>query len=101
MNAIYPPDYYVHPEETWDETRCQKVARQNPRNAFGDKEPWPGRVSAFGSAYCQPGSSQRYNGGCIRNGTWYQGEAMPLPVIPESWRFVTRSYWGIYLERVV
>lgn len=91
---------YVHKQDIWSEAECRKRSRYNPPNAYGDKNPWPGLISGSADPYAGYGHTVRYNGGCIRDGEWYDGESKPLPKIPETYRFVYRPTWGTYLERV-
>jgi hypothetical protein len=92
--------FFTHPRETWTKAQCEKIAKHFTKDGLGTKNPWPGQIAAFGSPYVRYGSKIRYNGGCVRNGEWYDGEEMPLPKIPKSFKFVTRSTWGIYLEKI-
>lgn len=96
-----PTDYFTYPQETWDAAKCAKVARSNPRNAFGDRNPWPGQIACHSSTCAEYGQTIRYNGGCIRDGEWYAGEVRPLPIIPAGWEFLNRPTWGTYLVKSV
>jgi hypothetical protein len=90
---------YQHPQETWDEKKCQAVAKHRGRDGYGSLHPYKGLVSPVGSCYIQYGRTIKYNGGCLRNGEWYDGEEMPLPKIPKGWEFYTIPTWGIYLRK--
>lgn len=83
---------YQHPQEIWDEATCAKRARRG-------KGPEKGMIASSSSVYPQYGQHTRYNGGCIRNGEWYQGEAVPLPQIPDTFEFEQRLSWGTFIRR--
>lgn len=79
---------YVHPQETWNETECLKISKANGRDAFGTKQR-PGLIASSASPYVSYGQTVRFNGGCERNGQWYEGEMKPLPIVPKGWIFKT------------
>jgi hypothetical protein len=89
---------YTHPQETWDEKECLRRARSAPANHWGDRPP-KGLINAVGSPYVGYGRTVSYNGGCIRDGEWYQSEAIPLPSIPDSYEFVTLRSWGLRIQK--
>lgn len=88
---------YEHKQEVWTEAECRKISRRRHTDGCGTKETHPGRFSFSGSPY--PGYSQtvRYNGGCLRDGEWYDGEHIPFPVIPPSYKIEHVPTWGDYL----
>lgn len=90
--------YYVYPQETWDEARCRKEAASAPTDSFGNKPP-KGLVNRSASPYPGPGQTVHYNSGCIRGGEWYQGETVPLPVIPDTYEFVPLVSWGLRIQK--
>ena len=96
--AIREGEYYVHPQETWDERKCAKLARRYARDGLGTKYPFPGYL---GSSACTPATfgQTRYNGGCVRNGDWYEGEEFPFPILPDGYEIVVVRTWGWRLVR--
>lgn len=89
---------FAHPQETWTEDRCRKEASSAPADAFGNRPP-KGLVSRSGAAYPGYGQSIRYNGGCVRDGEWYAGETVPLPIIPDTYEFVPLVSWGLRIQK--
>lgn len=98
MSASDP--IYVHPQETWDEKECHKRSRAAPKDYFGNKPPI-GLINNTSSPYPSYGQHRGYNGGCIRDGEWYQCERVPLPIIPDSYEFVPVSSWGLRIQKKV
>ena len=93
-------DTYTHKQEIWDEKTCAKKARYNSKNAYGDKNPWPGLIASSSSTYPQYGQTVRYNGGFIApDGEHYQSESVPSPIIHENYEFIHRLSWGIYIQK--
>lgn len=90
---------YIHPRETWTEPQCAKLVKRRTKDAFGTLHPFPGFVSTAAGGYPGPGQTVYYNGGCIREGEWYNGEYFPLPIIPEGYDFIDLPTWGIYLRK--
>ncbi len=96
-NSLWLPQY-VHPQETWDDKKCAKVAKYNPKNAFGDRG-IPGQIASHSSSYPQYGQQIRYNGGTIIDGELYKSVRRPFPIIPAGWKIVSYVSWGFYLVR--
>ena len=92
-----PFTYYIHPQETWTEKECAKRAKHIFIDGLGTAGGPRGLISNSDSSYPSYGQKKRYNGGCIRNGKWYDGEEVPLPKIPDRFRI---SSWGIAIEKV-
>ena len=89
---------YWKPEpEVWDEKKCAKVAKKRGRDGYGTRHPYPGLVQASGAVGGY--GKTKYNGGCVRDGDWWEGEDIPFPVIPKEYCYVYRSMWGTYLMR--
>lgn len=89
---------YWRPEpEVWDAAKCAKIAKQRRRDGYGTLHPYPGLVQATGSPYGY--GKRRFNGGCVREGDWWEGEDIPYPVIPDEFVFVLRPTWGVYIVR--
>jgi len=89
---------YIHKQETWSEAECMKRARHAPKDHWGNRPP-PGLINHSASSYPEYGQTVRFNGGCVREGEWYQAEAVPLPVIPDGWEFVPLCSWGPRIQR--
>lgn len=89
---------YIHKQEVWSEKKCERQARRAPKDAWGNPPP-KGIVSHSGSAHVQYGETIRFNGGCIRNGEWYEGEYKPLPIIPDTYEIVPLSSWGLIIRK--
>jgi hypothetical protein len=96
MTAV--DNYYVHPEETWDEKKCAKLAKHYASDGLGTKYPFPGYLGCSTSGYPRFGRI-RYNGGCVRNDEWYAGEEIPFPKIPESYEIVVVPSWGWQIRK--
>ena len=90
---------YTTEQETWGEGECRKRSRSNPANAFGDREPWPGKIAGSSSPHPEYGRTIRYNGGTIIDGELYDAVRVPLPEIHEAYEFVDRPTWGTYIQR--
>ncbi len=83
----YAAPLYEHPAETWDAQKCHKAARHRAKDGCGTTYHFLGYI---GDHY----GAVRYNGGCIRDGEWYQGENKPLPIIDPAYELVRRPTWG-------
>lgn len=90
--------YYEYPQETWSEKECAKRSRAGSRDYFGTKQR-PGLIASSSSTCAQYGQTQRYNGGCLRDGKHWEGETRPLPIVPEGWKFEYVPTWGTYLVK--
>jgi hypothetical protein len=78
---------YQHKVENWDATKCDKAVNYEASDGLGTKYPFKGYLGThFGPI--------RYNGGCVRDGEWYQGENFPLPNIPKNFKIVYVMCWG-------
>jgi len=78
---------YQHPQETWDEKKCEKKAKHVAQDGLGTPYPWPGYI---GSHY----GTHHYNGGCDRDGEWYEGEHWSLPIIAPGYEITKTITWG-------
>ena len=88
---------FKHPQEIWNKAKCAKIAKRIVKNAFGD--PYPvGLINGF-TPYVELGQTVKYNGGCVRNNKWYNGEAIPLPKIHKDFEFVTVPTWGTRIQK--
>ncbi len=92
---------FTHPQETWDEAKCAKVAKSYHHDGLGTAESRPGRIAGSASVYPEYGQTQRWNGGFIApDGEHYRAEHKPLPKVPEGWGFEQVTSWGTYLVRL-
>lgn len=88
-------DLFTHPQETWSAARCRKEARRVNRDGLGTVGGPKGLIAPSGSGYLQYGETKRYNGGTIIGGELYQSEHLPLPSIPDGFRFEHVTSWGV------
>ena len=85
MSVDYNLPLFQHPLETWPEEKCQRLAKRIIKDGLGT--PYPkGYLNSK-----EAGWKERYNGGCSRNGEWWQGEEKPTPIIPDGYYFETTS----------
>lgn len=78
--------YYENNRLTLTEKDCQQL-QDRSKDAFGMPWPYPGH-------YTRPIGVREYNGGCIREGTWYPGESFLEPVLPLGWKLIHIPTWG-------
>lgn len=71
--------YFTKPAPVWDEKKCQEETR---------------RVYSI-----LPSVEKVYNGGCVHDGEWYDGERNPLPVIPSGWEWHYVVSWGWHVRK--
>lgn len=90
-------ELYTHPQETWDEKKCKKMARYAPKDNWGNRPP-KGIIAHSGSVYVQYGHTVRWNGGKIIDGELYEAEYLPLPEIPKTYEFVPLIGWGTRIQ---
>ena len=90
---------FTHPQETWSEAECAKRAKKINRDGLGTVGGPRGLINCDSASYPSYGQTRRYNGGTVINGQWYAGESVPLPIIPDSYRFRTVCSWGIIIEK--
>jgi hypothetical protein len=81
-------EYYVYPQETWDASRCAAIAKKRSPYA-----PFRGYIGC--SASMPPSYGRvRYNGGCVHDGDWWQGEIRPFPELAAGYKIVHVCSWG-------
>jgi len=90
--------FYIHPRETWDEEKCKKIAKRVARDGMGTKMHFPGYIGSCIAPYGW--GKTRYNGGCVRDGEWYDGEIRRLPRVAKGFKIVKRPTWGYQLVKV-
>lgn len=78
---------YKHTPETWDAPKCESAAKRVTKDGCGTPYPWPGYI---GNNY----GTQYYNGGCTRDGAWYEGEHYPLPKVAPGYKIKYVKTWG-------
>ena len=79
--------YYNHKPDIWSASKCARLAKANPKNALGTSD-GIGYVGHLFGHYAHGSGTIDYNGGCIRNGQWYDGEHFPLPIIASGYELV-------------
>jgi hypothetical protein len=79
--------YYRPAPEYWDARTCERKAKHTAKDGLGTKYPFKGYI---GNHY----GKTRFNGGCIRNDKWYEGQVIPLPVIAPGFKLVHKLTWG-------
>lgn len=95
-----PTEYYVYPQEVWDEKECEKAAKQTTTEGLGLRLPFPGYVgSSCYPPYMGGYGRFRFNGGCIRAGKWYAGEERLPPKVAAGYKIVHVSSWGYRIVR--
>lgn len=85
----YLAPLYQHPQEIWDKETCIKMSKRLKRDGLGT--PYPQRGYLEIPSQHGYGETQ-YNGGCVRDGKWYQGENFPLPQIHEDFHIEQDSW---------
>jgi len=98
MLLIPKTEYFQHPAETWNKQKCEKIANSIAKDGLGTPYPFRGYIGSSTSTPPKYGSV-RYNGGCIRNEEWYQGEFFPLPIIHDSFEIIFVPTWGYRLVK--
>lgn len=79
---------YQHPAEVWTAAKCAKEVKKVATDGMGTPYPFKGYIgdSKYGE--------KRYNGGCVREGEWYEGEYFPLPIVPKGYKIIRVRTWG-------
>jgi hypothetical protein len=95
----YNAALFEFPQEIWDAKKCKKLANYTAKDGMGTKHPRKGYLGS--SASIPPAfGTIRYNGGCIHDGVWYQGENRPLPKIADGYEIIVISSWGWYIVEI-
>ena len=90
---------FTHPQETWTAAECEKRSKHAPADHWGNRPP-KGLINSSSSVRPGYGQTTRWNGGFIApDGKHYESEAIPLPVIPDSFEFVHVSSWGTRIQK--
>lgn len=90
--------YYVHPRETWDKKKCERMAKRIVKDGMGTSYPWPGYIGSWAGNGCGYGRI-RYNGGCVREEEWYEGEEWLLPIVHKDYVIIRVPSWGYRIIR--
>ena len=85
--------YYIHPREVWDANRCEKVVKHVAKDGLGTPYPWGGYVGDFRSGMGGYGRI-RFNGGCIHEDQWFDGDIRPLPKVAKGFKIISIPAWG-------
>jgi hypothetical protein len=94
----YKVPLYQLPQETWDAAKCEKMAKHLAKDGLGTPYPFKGYIG--GSSSIPPAYGPiRYNGGCIREGQWYQGENRPLPKVADGYVIEWVTSWGYRIRK--
>lgn len=92
----YSAPLYQNKPEVWDEKTCARKAKRRAKDGLGTPYPFKGYI---GSTTSNQFGEIRYNGGCIRDGEWWQGENKPLPTIHEDYEIVHVPTWGYRIRK--
>lgn len=91
-------NFYQHPQENWDAKKCERLAKRTAKDGMGTKQSRKGYIGS--SASIPPAFGPvRYNGGCVRNDVWYQGENRPLPIVAKGYKIIEIPTWGWYIVK--
>jgi len=91
--------FFTFPQETWGVATCEKKAKHVHKDAFGSKLHFKGYLGS--SASVPPAFGKiRYNGGCVHDGKWYDGEIRPLPILAEGYEIVVVPTWGWRIRKI-
>ena len=85
--------FYVHPQEVWSVAECKKKVKHYARDGMGSRYSFPGYIGSW-QPYGGQWGTTRYNGGCVHDGKWYDGEIRNLPVVPAGFKIVQHGDWG-------
>ncbi len=97
----YNAPLYQNPQQTWNVKTCERYCKIVRTDACGTKYPFAGYLprTVLGCHYAH-GMSVRYNGGCVREGKWWQGEEWQLPKIPSGFEIRYKPTWGYQIIKV-
>lgn len=95
----YNAPLYRHPQPIWDAKTCERRAKRTVTDGLGTPYPFKGYLPYAELGHHAHGISVRYNGGCIREERWWQGEEWPLPQLAEGFRIIVVPSWGYRIVR--
>lgn len=87
----YALPLYQNPQETWNEKKCKSLVNHLHRDGLGTAYPFRGYFH-FGGHNNE--LVVHYNGGCEREGRWWQGEQWTLPKVADGYEIVHVPTWG-------
>lgn len=93
----YNTTLFQNPPEVWDAKKCAKAAKHHHRDGLGTRMDCPGLIGHDSDPYGY--GEHHYNGGCVRDGAWWQGENKPLPRIHEDFELYHVLSWGWFIRR--
>lgn len=92
----YNAPLYQHPREIWDVKKCEKLVKHIAKDGLGTPYPFKGYIRLGNQGDLQV----RYNGGCVRDGEWWQGEEWQLPKLADGFELVRIRTWGWRIIKV-
>lgn len=90
---------YIYPAEKWDKEKCEKMAKIIAKDGLGTPYPFKGYIGS-GLTYGGEFGTTIYNGGCVREDKWYQGEHRPLPEVAEGFEIEYVPTWGYRIKKL-
>lgn len=88
---------FEYEQEVLSYKDCVRINRSVFKDGLGTPGP-RALIQNFGSAVSYYGT-QRFNGGTVIDGKWYEGYHRPWPKLPDGWRFESHPAWGVFLLR--
>ncbi len=88
--------YFLNPPQVWDAKTCERMAKRRVKDGYGNSFP-KGHVpqpSPLGWGYV------RYNGGCWREGEWWEGEVFPVPIVADGFQIINVPSWGKRIVKI-
>jgi hypothetical protein len=79
---------YKLPQEKWDAKKCARLAKTIAKDGLGTPYHFKGYVGNLIR------KTERYNGGTIINGEWWQGVEQTLPKLPKGYKLIMVPTWG-------
>ncbi len=80
------PNIFRHEPEVWDAKKCLKISKRKCTDAYGTKDHLAGFLhDSYGV--------KMYNGGCVRDGEWYEGENYPTPTVAKGFEIIYVRSW--------
>ena len=89
---------YMFPQEKWNKRRCAAAAKHVHLDGCGTALHFKGYIGCPTEPYGY--GKTRFNGGCIHNGDWYEGQIRPLPKVAKGYVIVVIPTWGWRIREV-